>query len=144
MNDSSESPIPIGREPSKETKFFLAWGRESLKANLTLANDALKQLVTLSATLLGGSVVFLDASLMGVSFRALAIAGFFCSLIFSFFGMMPCEEAVLLQAPGDIKEHKKRALSKKRLWLWLSGGSMAAAFGITITGLFMSHFGALR
>ncbi len=69
MSNVRKQNIPEGSRPSEEEEFYVAWGRETLKSNLVFANEVLRQLVTLSATLLGGSIAFLDASLIDVLFK---------------------------------------------------------------------------
>jgi len=135
MSENSTPEIPTGRPPSEDTEFYLAWGRESLKANLKFANEVLRQLVTLNASLLGGSIVFIEEALIGNLFRWLAIAGFLLALVFSFLGMMPYEGSVSLRKPDEIRMHKSRALAQKRFCLWTAGYLMAMAFGIVIAGM---------
>jgi len=53
-----------GYAPSPEEEFYFNWGQESVKNNLNLANKLLNDIVTLSSVLLGGSLIFLDETLL--------------------------------------------------------------------------------
>lgn len=131
--------MKTGRPPSEESEFFLEWGRESLKANLKFANDILRQLVTLNATFLGGSIVFLDRSLIPSPYREIAIVLFFAALVVAFIGMMPYEANVPLRMPFEIKKHKEQALASKRRYLWTAGGLMASAFGTLAATIIINY-----
>lgn len=47
-----------GRPPTEEEIFYSTWGRETVKNNINLCNDILKQLITISSALLGVMTIF--------------------------------------------------------------------------------------
>jgi len=50
--DKNKTP-QAGQAPSEDDTFYLTWGKETLKNNINLSNDILKQIITLSSALLG-------------------------------------------------------------------------------------------
>jgi type III secretory pathway component EscV len=124
-----------GRPPSDEESFYTRWARETLKRNINLANEILKQLVTLNTALLGGSVLFLAENMMPGPLRFLAILSFFAALIVSFFGVLPYEAHLDIKNVTAIRNHKQRALHHKRKYLWGSALCSALGFGFVIAGL---------
>ena len=129
-----------GRQPSDEELFYTQWARETSKTNINLANDVLKQLLTLSTALLGGSVLFLAENMMHGFLRFLAIFSFFAALIVSFLGVLPYEAHLDIKNVTAIRNHKKRALDHKRKFLWGSALCSALGLGIVIAGLLIRQF----
>lgn len=136
MGNSKNKPIEV-TAPSEEEEFYITWGRETLKNNLTFANEVLRQLVTINASLLGGSIILLSSNLIDSIFKAFAILFFFVALIFSFIGMMPYEGSVDLRKPDEIRDHKTSALNRKRFFLWSSGILTALGFLFALIGIIM-------
>ena len=120
-----------GRPPSTDDTFYTQWGRETLKNNIKLSNDILKQLITLSSALLGVSIIF-DDIVKTDWVKILVLLSFFTSLVVAFFGFLPFENKVNLNSPTDIKEHKKKALKCKRWYLWSSAGALTVGFAAII------------
>lgn len=128
-----------GRPPSDEDLFYTQWARETLKSSINLANDVLKQLLTLSTALLGGSVLFLAENMMPGLLRFLAILSFFAALIVSFLGVLPYEAHLDIKNVTAIRNHKQRTLDHKRKYLWGSALCSALGFGIVIAGLLIKQ-----
>ncbi len=133
-NIKKRQPIK-GTPPLEDEEFYVLWGRETLKNNLAFTNDVLRQLVTLNAVLLGGSIAFLDDSLVDSTFKKVIILLFFLSLVFSFVGMMPYGHSVDLRLPEDIRRHKEFAFKLKRYFLWTAGALLASGFIVALVGL---------
>jgi len=129
-----------GRPPSDEELLYIQWVRETLKNNINLANDVLKQLLTLNTALLGGSVLFLAQNMMPGFIRFFAILSFFAALIVSFLGVLPYEAHLDIKNVMAIRNHKKRTLDHKRKFLWGSALCSALGFGIVIAGLLIKQF----
>ena len=127
-----------GKPASEEQEFYYEWGFETLKNNLKILNEVLRQLVTLSASLLGGSIAFLDTSLIGPQYKTPVVVAFFLSLMFAFFGMMPYEGEFDPRRPDSVKRHKDRAFRWKRIWVWATGGLLILGFLIAMVGM-MKH-----
>ncbi len=134
--DKPRGPAPVtGKVVSSDDKFYLDWGRESLRNNLRLLNDVLRQLVTLTSTLLGGTVVFLDEKIINPSYKIYIIMAFFIALIIAFIGMLPHTSKVNLSSPSAIKEHKIKSTRIKR-YLVLGAGTLVFV-GFFLTGVGM-------
>ena len=127
--------LVAGAPPTPEERFYLDWARESLKKNIDLANQVLRQLVTLYASLLGGSVVFLRGELLMSPYREIVLVMFFFGLVSAFFGSMPYEGRVDIRQPQQIKRHKESALAWKRRYLWTAGSLGAAGFLVAMVGI---------
>jgi hypothetical protein len=134
MSNRQNNPIQA-TSPSEEEEFYVAWGRETLKYNITFTNEVLRQLVTLNSTLLGGSIIFISDDFMNPAFKNFAIIFFFIALIFSFIGVMPYRGFVDLRIPEEIKKHKASTLRWKGYFLWTSGGCTALGFIAAVIGI---------
>lgn len=135
INAGSDDVI-VGEIPSEEDNFYISWGRESIKNNLIISNEVLRQFTTISTTLLGGSAIFLDDKVIDIKFKPWIIIFFLFSLIFSFLGIIPYEGYVDLRVPNKIKEHKEKALKCKINYIYIAGGFCAAGFLLVFAGLY--------
>jgi len=134
---SSSQPVKaISRIPTDEELFYQDWGRETLKANIGIATEVLKQLITINVALLGGGAAFLEGSDVGSLSRALILFSFFVGLIVSLLGVMPTESKVDIRIPKEVKRHKSKALNRKRLFLGVSAGF--TIFGLLVASLVVS------
>ena len=129
-----------GTPPTEEDKFYLAWGRESLKRNIEIANQVLQQLVTLNTALLGGSVFFLSAEFSVEFARWIVVALLLLALAVAFIGVLPYEGKIDLRIPKDIKAHKEKALRHKRFFVTVSALFTGGAFGFAIAGVAIHRF----
>ena len=127
--------IATGAPPTAEEQFYIDWARESRKRNIDLANQALRQLVTLYASLLGGSIVFLKKEFLRSPYWETVMILFFLGLVLAFIGSMPYEGRVDVRQPQEIKRHKQSALAWKRFFLWSAGLSGASGFAVAMIGV---------
>jgi magnesium-transporting ATPase (P-type) len=121
--------------PSEDEEFYISWGRETLKNNITLVNEVLRQLVSLNIALLGGSIVFLNDNLIDWAFKVAIILMFFSSLIFSFVGIMPRGGRVDLRVAEEIRRHKSRILKWKLYFVGTAGLLLGTGFILALIGL---------
>ncbi|MGH7802415.1 MAG: hypothetical protein ACREOW_17610 [Thermodesulfobacteriota bacterium] len=135
MNSNNEESIISGRQLTEEEKFYVAWGRESLKNNLILVNEVLRQLLTLSSALLGGSIIFIDEKIMDSHAKVVIIFLFLLSLVVSFLGMLPFEGSIDPRNPLLIKQHKEAALKWKRFFLWTASVLLISGFVLALIGI---------
>lgn len=119
------------RATTEDEAFYVQWGYETVKANISTANEVLRLLITINVALIGGGAAFLYKSEISEIVRIIILAAFFIGLIVAFVGVFPRESAVDVRIPDRIKAHKDRVLQSKRHYLW-----SASAF--TIFGLFAS------
>jgi hypothetical protein len=61
MSNAIQESVVVGRAPTPEEKELVAWAAESARSSITRANDGLRQLVTLSTAILGGSAALLNS-----------------------------------------------------------------------------------
>ena len=106
-------PIPVGEKPTDEDRFYLQWGRETIKNNIALVNDILKHLTTLNTALIGGSIVFIDQGVMHQGAKVAVIVIFFVALFISFLGLLPYQSNFSPKNISAIKNHKRKALTYK-------------------------------
>jgi len=112
-------PLP-GNAPSEEDLFYLEWGKETTKKNIEIAHGILIQFLTLNTALMGGSVVFLSPGAVDKAWQTIALCLFFIGLFISFVGILPHETTANIISPSEIKQHKEKALRRKRIFMWLS------------------------
>lgn len=130
-NDQDE--VIRGRPLSDDERLLIEWGRETQKATISTFQSALKEFMTLNATLLGGSVVFLSASVAPEWARFVAMLSFLVGLIAAVVGMVPFDSAVDLSDPTSIATHKTAALARKRFAFFVTG--TAVVFGLVVAFL---------
>jgi hypothetical protein len=128
-----------GRPPTEDEIFYSTWGRETVKNNITLCNDILKQLITISSALLGVTIIF-DTVVTENYFKILVVFSFFASIVLAFIGLLPYERTVRLDTPADIKMHKQKALKHKRCYLWTSAFTLVIGFAFIIAELLLKTF----
>jgi hypothetical protein len=135
MAASTPEIVVAGEIPTEEEVFYVEWGFETIKNNLKFLNEVLRQLVTLSATLLGGSIAFLDATLIGAKVKNAAVAVFFLALIVSFLGILPHRGEIDPQNANSVKRHKDTVYKWKSFYLLLTEIFLALGFLITVIGM---------
>lgn len=119
------------RPPSEEELFYLAWGRETLKSNISTASTVLCQFITINVALLGGGAAYLNTTTIPSWVRIIILLSFLFGLVLAIFGVLPTSTEVNSYVPEEIKIHKSAALKSKRLFLrW--------AAGCTVLGLLVS------
>ncbi|HEY0072564.1 MAG TPA: hypothetical protein VGB77_00560 [Abditibacteriaceae bacterium] len=131
----NEPVLLEAQETTAEHSFYVAWGRETIKNNISLANDVLRQFLSLNTTLLGGSLVFLDPKLISSAFRWFALTMFFLSFIVCLFGIVPFEGQADIRIPEDIRKHKEKALLWKRRCFWAASILIVAGLAVIAVGI---------
>ncbi len=129
MDKQTGSPV------NEEQEFYLRWGYESIKANLQLANDVLRQLLTLSAALLGSGVYFRQNEAIPAQLIAPTLILLLIALVASLLGVLPFRGTVDLSSPDKIKEHKNSALTSKRRYIFISAVSLVLALILAGVGV---------
>ncbi|WP_143063041.1 hypothetical protein [Halopseudomonas bauzanensis] len=130
----SEEPLKgIARQPTEDEMFYRQWGYETVKANISTANDVLRLLITVNVALLGGGAAFLHESTIAEGVRIVLLVSFFIALTIALIGVYPKESKIDARIPSDVKQHKDAVLQRKRLFLKLGSG-------FTLAGLLASIF----
>ena len=135
MTRIKEEEIIVACLPSEDNEFYVTWGRELLKNNLSFANEVLRQLVTLNTALLGGGIAFLNDTMIHPGFKQVIIVLFFLSLAVSFVGIMPYQGAIDARIPAEVKRYKEGAFRWKQRYLWTAGGLLVTGFLVSLVGL---------
>lgn len=125
-----------GQKPDEDDLFYLEWGKESVKKNLDNANSVLEKLLTLNTALIA-SGAFFGSEKLSAGIPSLAPSFFFIGLVLAFLGTLPHESNINTISPSSIKDHKDRALFKKRLFMW-------ACACFTGAGLFILTYSIYR
>jgi hypothetical protein len=128
-----------GQQPTEEEIFYITWGQETVKNNITLCNDILKQLITISSALLGVNIIY-DNIVSSETLKIFVLLSFFVSLIVAFIGLLPYENNVRLDTPDDIKIHKRQALKHKRQYLWVSAMTIVVGFALILGELLLKTY----
>lgn len=111
-----ENPTPLEEQEllkeevrlKTEDDYYAEWALESIKSSINLANDVLRQLLTLSTSLIGGSVVLTESKLLyPPHLRFIVIVFFIAGLVYAFMGVIPYEHTYI----RDIKEFKRAKVS---------------------------------
>lgn len=129
--------VILGQAPSEEQEFYVEWGYETIKNNLKFLNEVLRQLVTLSAALLGGSIAFYDPNMIGKGFKNAVVALYLFALIASFLGVLPYEGEINPQNPNSVKRHKEAARRYKRALLFVAEILLILGFLVALTGMLL-------
>jgi len=132
----NEGEVIHGQRLSREEEFYLAWGAEALRLNLTLVRDLLQRLITLAATLAGGSAAFLDEKIIVAPARLAAVLFFLGSMILALVAIYPRSDTVPMD-PFAIRGSKANALDKKRTWLFWAYVLMGLGFCAVLVGMYV-------
>ncbi|OAB78402.1 hypothetical protein [Cochleicola gelatinilyticus] len=132
--EENEEEVLAGRLVSEEDKFHLEWARESIKENIKLANDILRQLITLCTASLGISLIF-ENILSNEIFKIITILFFFLALVIALLGILPYEKTIDTSSPSEVKTFHNNALKHKLKYVWTSGVALVIGFAIIIAEL---------
>jgi ribose/xylose/arabinose/galactoside ABC-type transport system permease subunit len=130
MTEYKSNPIVDSTPLTEEDEFYLDWGQETVKNNISLVNDVLKQCVSINGLLLGGSILFIEQTRIDGSVRVVIVLCFVASLASAFFGVLPFKGNVILERPSEIKLHKAAALSHKMKWLLASAALLIIGLSV--------------
>ena len=120
MIDNDEN-IAVGEKPTQEELFYIDWGYETLKNNLSTLNEIFKVLIVLNTSLVSAYLLLYDRiTSQNACVKNLALVFIFFSLISSLIGIYPYGRKVNIDDPGAVKEFKLNKLSVKKVFLWVS------------------------
>lgn len=125
---------PIGKPPSEEDTFYLEWGQETFKSSISRLNELQTNLVTLSISLLGGSLVFYTDTFSIPVFKILTIATLLAGAIVSILGSIPEEANLDLRIPSEIRNYKEVTFRIKKHWYYWSVSLIYAGLTLAFLG----------
>ena len=132
--ERDDPDFPIGEAPSEEDAFYLDWGQETFKANISRLNELQKNLATLSVSLLGGSLIFYADANIAPVYKVLVSLTLLAAAIVCLLGSLPERGAIDLTSPAQIKRFKARSLVTKNRWY-------VASFCLILCGLTVALVG---
>jgi hypothetical protein len=133
--DLNQEPVQTGGTPSPQRELYMEMSREVVRNRLPFINEVLRSLLTLNATLLGGSIVLLDPKTVGYDYRNASILFFFFSLVAAFLGVMPYSTRLSMLKPNQIQRELTGAFQRKRFFLILAGAFLSIGLGAAFFGL---------
>ena len=114
-NGEEEVFLVASRPPTEKELFYLEWGKEMVKNQVNLANEILKQIMTLCVALLSVSVIFEKLFENEPGLKFFTVLMLFISLIFACVGIYPFEKSdVWLNSPSEVERFKIQALNFKK------------------------------
>ena len=111
------------------------WGREQFKSSLGLANDVLKQAVTIISLLLTAALGFLDKVGVGRGWQVTTFVLLLVPLIVSFIGLAPVSIEIDIRDAESVRTFRNAVLRKKRRALFCITWFLAAAFVSALVGI---------
>ena len=148
-NDHCTVPEVQGREQTDRTVldgdvrtendlFYSGLGDEQIKRRVPFLNEVLRQMVTLSTTLMGGTIIFLKELVSDEFKKSIAII-FLFSLAAAFAGVLPHRSRIVRRCPDDIKVAYNEATSWKEWMLWISAGFLFVGLLIALIGIMVGR-----
>jgi hypothetical protein len=119
-----------GTPPSEEEMFYFSWGQEAYKDRLKLLGETLRQLLTLNATLLAGSLILLDSTKVPPDAVKVVSASFFLSLAASFIGIIPFRGRLDPSDPQEMKAFVEGMVSRR--WQCVLAASIFFIIGLGV------------
>lgn len=135
MNDNE---YPLGEDPTDEEKFYIDWGRETLKNSILRINDLQKTLMTISISMLGGSLAFYNIMSLPDSWKKASLIMLLISVIVNAFSTFHGDSLATTNNAAKIKEEKEAVKRKKYFWYRVSFVSLIIPLAIVLVGTFMS------
>lgn len=133
QSDDEQIVLVESRLPSEKELFYLDWIKDVIKNQFNLANELLKQIITLCVALLSVSVIFENLFEGNTQLKFFTVLFFFISLILAGIGVYPVETSGMwLNSPGEIEKFKKKALHHKKLFYALSSVFLLGGIAVII------------
>jgi hypothetical protein len=120
---------------NEEIRLF-EWAEEVQKKSLNVVTDSLKQLVTLTIALLGGTAALYNQLPVAAPFKALFFITLLGTLGVSLWGMYPIVSRI--ECVEDIRDAREKSLPHRLWFLWLASVLLFAAFGFLAFSLLLA------
>ena len=137
MTDERPPRIVHVESATEDDTFLVDWGRELFTSSVTLANDVLKQVITICSALLTAAVGFLDKTGAARGWQVLVFALLLAPLVLAFHGLVPSQAVVDMRDADELRKFRDDILRKKRRalrWVtWLLVAAFACAMLAVIT-----------
>jgi hypothetical protein len=137
VTDERRPRIVQVESASEDDTFLVDWGRELFSSSVTLANDVLKQVITICSVLLTAAVGFLDKTGVARGWQVLVFALLLAPLVLAFHGLVPAQAVVDMRDVDELRKFRDDILRKKRRalrWVtWLLVAAFSCAMLAVIT-----------
>lgn len=134
----SGKPLPDGRAPPVNPGFYLDWAKSNAKESVKNANAFLSQALSLSASLLGGSIALWKSLDFQWTFKVLMIVLWSVCVCISLFSFSPIEGGVDIESASDARDLMEKiyaAKSQRVGWVkWCFAAAVAAATAGLLVG----------
>jgi len=120
---------------SDESLFYASLGDEQLKRKIPFLNEVLRQLLTLSAAMMGGSIALWNDLRINHGMKIAATACFMGSLIVSLVGILPLYKQFRRQWVNEIRDAFSIASTWKSLFIWIAALFLVCGFLAILFGL---------
>jgi hypothetical protein len=131
----SGEPAPRGRKPPADSEFYSDWAKGNIKEFNKTANAFLSQILSLSASLLAGSIALWKILELQWSFKVLMVVLWSVCVCVSLFSFAPIEGGVDPGNPSDVRDHMEVLFAAKRRRIAIVKWSFAFAVVIATVGL---------
>src|SRR5262249_35474845 len=125
--------------PSPAERELAEWVEDSQRRRITTANDGLRQLVTLTTALLGGSAALLGQAPLSLWSKAIGMGLLIFALIAALFGSLPRQECIN-RVIEEARELREKIVQRKLWWLYCSAALLVLAFITFLLGLIATAF----
>jgi hypothetical protein len=132
-----EEPV-VGRPPTPEENELIDWALESSRKRLTTAQEGLRQLITLTTAVLGGSAALLGQLPAPVVFKLSGMVLLVISLAVALYGSLPKEVQVANGSLDEFKAARDAYVRRKLKCLDWAAGLLVGGFAAMILGFVVS------
>src|ERR1043165_2349730 len=123
-----------GEFPDPMDVFYTEVGNDIFKRNVPFLNEVLRQLLTLSVRLMGGSLFFLSEATCDQRYKFVAICFFFFAMLAAFIGVLPFRDSVRIGDPAHIRASIKKAITWKDGFVWTASIFLILGFFVMLIG----------
>ncbi|MCD8166100.1 MAG: hypothetical protein LUE93_08210 [Bacteroides sp.] len=127
------------REKNKKKLSAQFADKETVQRLISVTDDMLKTLITMSSALLAIGVIFTDF-VKSPLMRVIIILTFFIGLISSFLGVLPLNIRYNLEDAEELQNQEVRVFFRKRRHLWFGAAAMMLGFILIMIDLFIDVF----
>lgn len=131
----SGDPLPVGRKPPSDPQFYLDWAKGNTKEFPKTANAFLSQILSLSTSLLAGSIALWKVLEIQWTFKVLMVALWSICACISLFSFTPIEGDFDLGSAGDARDLMESVFAAKRRRIAIVKWCFAGAVLIATVGL---------
>lgn len=123
--------------PDATDAFYCDIGNQLIRNRIPFMNEVLRQLLTLSVAMLGGSTFFLGPAVCHPGLRIAAMSMFLLSLLCALFGVLPFRATIRLHVVHEIRETIESIILSKDRFVWASSIFLVLGFAASVFGVLL-------